>query len=368
MKLPPLWKVRRELDRICTAAWRGLRGALIEPPRQWLYDSTSAHKEHRVTGQQELGTRVAVFVVFQRDGLAKSLLLTMDHLAAEGWSVVVVSNGPLSDTDTALITQKAAMLLIRPNVGYDFGGYRAGLRLLQDCGHTPERLILMNDSVWFPLREGDDCLRRMEASGAAMAGHIFKTENKKGHDHLESHLLMLSSDALTHPAWKQFWDRFVMSDDRVTTIWRGEKGLSQALISAGLDVRGLMTRETLLQGLRALSDPDLRDVMAQVVHHRDDAQRHCAAISHGDGWRAAFLDWVEESLRNSRQHLISVTFVAPAMQLCGMGFVKKTSDRRFHLAREKVLGLAAQGHIAPMHPQVQLEILGAVDAQRHKTA
>lgn len=364
MILPPTWKLRRELARIGRAAGRRLRGALIEPPRQWAYDLGFVGKERITTGRAMLSERVAVLVLFQPKGLAGSVQLTLNHLVAEGWSVVVVSNAPLSVTDAAMVTDRAAILLERPNVGYDFGAYRAGLRLLARLEHWPERLILMNDSVWFPLRKDDDTLRRMEVSGSAMTGHIFKTESKKGHDHLESHLLMVSSEALTHPAWARFWDRFLMSDDRVTTIRRGEKGVSQALISAGLQVKGLIARDSLLACLRELTDPALRGVMADAVHHRTDAQVLCDALSLSDTWRDGFLDWVRGVLADSRQHLISVTFIAPAMLLCGMGFVKKTRDSRFHLARIKVLDLEAAGQIAPLDPQVRSEIAALIETQR----
>lgn len=360
MTLPPLWKVQRELERVRVGAWRWLRGAVVEPPRQWLYDRRTARHQRPVAGRGTLTGRVAVLVLFQPKGLAGSVQLTLDHLVAQGWSVLVVSNAPLSTRDAAMVTDRAALLLERPNVGYDFGGYRAGLRLLAHLGHRPERLILINDSTWFPLREGDDTLHRMEALGAAMAGQIFKTESKRGQDHLESHLLMFSPEALAHPVWARFWNGFVMSDDRVTTILRGEKGLSQALMSAGLRVVGLIGRESFLTCLDRLTDPDLRNVMADVVHHRPDAQAHCAALSQSDAWRADFLEWVNGVLANSRQHLVSVTFVAPAMQLCGMGFVKKTRDRRFHLARIKVLELEAAGRIVPLHPAVRAEIAAAV--------
>lgn len=363
MRPPPLWKLKRELKRIGSAVWRLIRGIFLEPPRQWFYDLMTTKKQRKINGCAELGSRVAIFVLFQPKGLMQSVQLTLDHLIAEGWSIVVVSNAPLDNRDSALVTNRAAILIVRPNIGYDFGGYRAGLRLLADIGHQPERLILMNDSVWFPLREDNETLRKIESLGAAMAGHIFKTEDKKGHDHLESHLLMLSSEALRHPAWVRFWDRFVMSDDRVTTIRRGEKGLSQALIAAGLNVEGLIDRDKFLNILRDLDDISLRRVMANIVHHRSDAQALCEALSRNDMWREDFLEWVAGALKNSRQHLISTTFIAAAMELCDMGFVKKTRDIRFHLARQKILYLETCSHITPLHPWVKAEIVKEMDKE-----
>jgi hypothetical protein len=359
MSLPPLWKVRRELGRAGDDLLRALRGALWEPPRQWLHDRRDAARVQ--PGDMTLTGSVAVLVLYQPRGLAASVRLTLDHLAAEGWSVLAVSNAPLGATDAALVTERAALLVERPNIGYDFGAYRAGLRALAGLGHQPERLILMNDSTWFPLREGDDSLRRMEALGADMAGQIFKTEEGRGRDHLESHLLMFSPAALAHPAFARFWAGYVMSDDRVTTIRRGEKGLSQSLMAAGLRVEGLIGRDSLLARLSGLDDDALRAVLGELVHHRDDARALCDGFAaQGEGWRAGFLGWVEAALANSRQHLVATTFVAPAMRLCAMGFVKKTRDRRFHLARARVLELEAAGRIAPLHPSVRAEIAAAV--------
>lgn len=219
----------------------------------------------------------------------------------------------------------------------------------------------MNDSTWFPLRDSDDSLRRMEALGADMAGQIYKTEDGRGRDHLESHLLMFSRAALTHPAFSRFWDGYVMSDDRVTTIRRGEKGLSQTLMAAGLRVEGLIGRERLLARLRGLDDEALRDVLAAVVHHREDARVLCDGFAvGGECWQAGFLSWVDRALANSRQHLVSTTFIEPAMRQCGMGFVKKSRDTRFQLARARVLEMEATGRIAPMHPAVRAEIAAAV--------
>ncbi|WP_157084251.1 rhamnan synthesis F family protein [Sediminimonas qiaohouensis] len=368
INLPPLWKIRREVRRIGSVPARGLRGALIEQPRQWVYDHRVEQLHRLHTGHGTLTERVAVLVLFQPNGVAPSVQLTLDHLAAEDWSVLVVSNAPLGKTDAAMLMERSALVLERPNVGYDFGGYRAGFRLLASIGHRPTRLILMNDSTWFPLREADDTLRRMEGLGAAMAGHIFKTEEGRGCDHLESHLLMFSPEALGHSALARFWRGYVMSDDRVATIWRGEKGLTQEMLRAGLEVEGLIDHDIFLARLRELDDVALLRVLKELTHHRTDAASQCAALAEaavqGENWRADFLNWVDGVLANSRQHLVSATFVAPAMRLCGMGFLKKTRDRRFHLARAKILEMEDAGRIEPLHPAVRAEIAAAVDGWR----
>ena len=267
MTLPPMWKVRRELWAIVTKSRMLYLRTVQDRLRKVVYDRTS-HRQITITnGDLPLTDRVAVFVVFQPKGLARSVLLTLEHLARSRYSVVVVSNGPLRPEDRAAVARSAATVLERPNVGYDFGGYRDGIRHLWSLGHDTSRLVLMNDSTWFPLRRDDDSLERMEALDADLAGHIFKTESeeKRAYDHMEAHLLMISRDFLRSDDFKRFWSSYRMSDERVTTIAIGEKAFSQLAIKAGRKVKSLLSREWLLSVLQGLDDRDLERVQRHTI-------------------------------------------------------------------------------------------------------
>ncbi|MCX8508565.1 MAG: hypothetical protein ORN49_06775 [Rhodobacteraceae bacterium] len=360
------WKMRRELLRIYFQAERVLMANLVEPVRQSVYDRAWPKQISLHEGARPLGNRVALYILYQPNGLLRSTLFTLDHLAQQGFDSVVVTNSPLSQEDRTAVGARAALIVERRNIGYDFCAYRDGLRVLKERGVTPERLILMNDSTWFPLREADDTLARMEAAGADMIGHVFKTESlqNRGLDHVESHLLMFSRRAITHPAFAGFWDGYRMSDNRVTTIARGEKRLTQSFLAGGLKAEGLLSADKILKTLDALDDAELLDVMGQIVHHREDARAYCASLRQRAvaslPWRADFLSWTERELSNSLQHLLSVTFIEPAMRLGGMGFVKKANEKRHHLARVKVLESVDKGRLPPLQKDVETEMRNMV--------
>lgn len=341
-------------------------GVWYDPPRRVLHDLTLPLRLKLRPGHLPFGDKLAVVVLFQPRGLARSTFFTLDHLVAQGYTPVVVSNAGIGPGDMDALARRVALTLMRPNAGYDFGAYRDGLRVLAERGVSARRLILMNDSTWFPLRDDDSTIARMEALGADFAGHIFKTESaeKRGLDHVESHLLMFSDIAQASDAFRNFWAGYVMSDTRTLTIARGEKRLTQTMLAAGLKVRTLLGREQLLEILGGLDDRALCQALEEVVHHREDAAAFCSdlrgAAMQGKAWRAAFLGWVDRELRSSRQHLLSVCFVAPAMRHGGLGFVKKAADRRHHLSRMRVLELEAAGAIAPLHADVRSEIHAAV--------
>lgn len=366
MKLPPAWKVRRELRRLKEQASDLLFPRFIDRLRQVWYDLVLSRNVSEVAGQLPLTDRVAVFVVFQPRGIALSTLLTLEHLADEGWSVLIVSNHALSDADRTRLAAQCGHIVERPNSGYDFGAYREGWRWLARHNHALDRLILMNDSTWFPLRRNDDSLQRMEALDVDLAGHIYKTEAEKDSslDHVESHLLMLGPRALRHPAIIDFWAKYVMSSDRRRTIDFGEKGIAQAAMTAGLSVQGLLGREKMTDLLGKLSDADLADALRALALHdpstRPLRDAWLEAAKMGKPWRNEFLAWVMKELSNSRQHLLSVTFIDPAVSYGGMGFLKKSAERRFQLARMALMRGIEAGRIAPIDPVVAMEVQAAI--------
>ncbi len=375
MRLPPAWKIKRELRRIFEKAREvvSLHPAnplrqLADRQRQRRYDRNLSRLLRETPGNRLLTSRVAVFVLFQPKGIARSTYLALDHLAQEQWSVLIISNAPLSKVDRSRLAQNSGHVIERPNTGYDFGAYREGWRWLHRRSHPLDRLILMNDSTWFPLRMQDDSLRRMEALNADLAGHIFKTERTedKGHDHLESHLLMFSQGALVNPAIHRFWSDYVMSEYKPRTILLGEKGLSQAALKDGLIVLGLLGRERIVGLLSQLSNEDLLDALNNLALRSETGKQQRAvwqgAADTGQPWRDSFLDWTSTQLSNSRQHLVSATFIDPANRYGNMGFLKKSNYEVFQLARLALVRSIAADRIPPMDPVVANEVQAAIES------
>ncbi|MFN4129330.1 MAG: rhamnan synthesis F family protein [Paracoccaceae bacterium] len=370
MKLPPAWKVKRELWRVKEQVQRNLESLFVERMRQFFYDRAVTRLVRETPGMLPITSRVAVFVIFQPHGLAPSILFTLEHLAKENWSVLVVSNAPLALADRDRLVPACSYLLERPNIGYDFGAYREGWRWLDRRKMGSERRILMNDSTWFPLRSDDDTLRRMEAGAADLAGHVFKTEvsSDPRHDHVESHLLMFSRQAITSPEIMNFWSSYRMSNSKAMTIWRGEKGITATALSAGLKVKGQLDREQIISLLSIMSDADLLGVAEDLVLHNQAGRIFREEIlkrSQNDLlWRDDFILWVDGELANSRQHLVSAAFIVAAMVFGRMGFIKKSSEMRFNLARIAVMKAAEEGKVPPLDPCIADEIAAAIASWR----
>ena len=366
MSLPPVWKIKRELRRIAKQA--AVAHARLSEPflrrqhRRWLVNTAKP-----INGAMALGDKVAIFVLFQPKGIAQSTFFTCDHLVAQGYSPFIVANAPLSERDRAAFLTRSALLIERPNFGYDFGAYQDGIYLLGQLGYRANRLIVMNDSTWFPVWENDTSITRMEASGDGLVGHIFKTEEneKGGQNHIESHFLIFSGETVQSDAFESFWINLESSNQRTTTIARGEKQLTQTMLVNGIAATGLLSRAATLEMLAQLAPIELRNMAEVVVPYGTE---NCAVLSDIlDRWEidatAAqdFLNWVHHSLSNTSANGLSTAFVKFSMQYGRLGFVKKANDIWFHNARRDVLQMEADGLIPPLHPAVRTEMLAMVE-------
>ncbi len=368
MSLPPFWKVKREVRRIRDQLLRAVAD-FYEQPMRFLHNRWLVTKARPLTGKLTLGNKVAILVVYQPKGIAQSLFLTCDHLIEQGYSPFILCNAPLSVEDRNALLARAALLLERPNFGYDFGAYQDGIRLLQRSGCKPDRLILMNDSTWFPLRVGDTAIARMEASGAAFTGHILRNEPdiRRGRDHIESHLLMFDKTALESEAFTKFWAKFEMTSNRVKTILTGEKSISDALSNSGFPLRALISRDQLLDCMANASFDKLKKILTETtfnpININDNLPYLISIAVDSPEWREKVLNHCRD-LFIRLSPIFSTTFVYGTMTELGLGFIKKSNEECFHLTRKRVLELEAADEIRPFHPIIRKELILSVENWR----
>ena len=360
-------KLRRELGRLGSKIKRVYARRFSEPRRQRAHDLQRAQRLRVFPGQQAFHQKLAIFVLYQPGGLASSVLFTLRHLESCCYATDVIINGHIDENDLRRLEPLSRRTILRPNIGYDFGAYRDAILTLFDEGIRPDHILLLNDSTWFPLRDGDRSIARMEALGVDLAGQVLKTElaSRPRHDHLEAHCLLVSGSLFFSPAFRRFWRDYIMSDDRTSTVEAGEKGLTQSMLRSGHSLDALLTKECFLAMLRSQDDATFDELLTRLVLHRDDARAQWQEIlqTPHPRRRADALNWIDHALSNSRQHLLSATFIEPAMRLGALPFVKKTSDHRYHLARQQVLSAEKDARIPPLAPDVRAEISARVETQ-----
>lgn len=245
--------IRRTLAWLSFKFWR-LRveaGALLS-----FYLAFLRRRSHIVSAWTNpaipLGPRVAVFVHFDARGQVRPYVQAyLAALHASGYAIAFVSNaGRLRAADEALIRPLCHAVIIRRNVGYDFGAMREGIAFLGLPKAETEHLLIANDSVYGPLRPLPDILSRVDFTQADFWG---ATESWQNRYHLQSFFLLAGRKALESEAWHRFWARVRPVGSKHYVVTRYEVGLTQRLINAGLSCAALWPYETLVETV----DPEL---------------------------------------------------------------------------------------------------------------
>ncbi|WP_299164819.1 rhamnan synthesis F family protein [uncultured Tateyamaria sp.] len=286
----PFWKIQRELSRF----GRQLAAAPGNIWRYWterpFYDMVTARQIRVSDGGIPPSDNVALFLIFPADGILKSHLHSLRWLTDNGYAPLVISNVPLTDTDRATLHDHAWRILERPNVGYDFGGYRDGILSLADRLPSLKRLVIVNDSAWFPMPGTDGWLSEAETSGydvvsASFHWGIARVDTEDFRDirwefstddrnfHYGSFALSVGANVLRDPAFLGFWKRYRLTGDKSKTVRRGETGFSQWILRSGYSHTATLDLTTLDTDLAAMPDDQVIDLAQNLILHEDMLMR-----------------------------------------------------------------------------------------------
>ncbi len=261
------------------------------------YDLVLARRKRVQRGSIGDATRVVIYLIYPKQGLVDSHFRALNYFLEHGYAPVVVSNVFLSQEDRERLQGCANHLIERPNYGYDFGGYRDGILFLRERLHTLDRLVLMNDSVWFPVAQAKDWLSTAENMGHDVVGaasnyFVGPEEMSKGEDlpgswrydtrhprfHYCSFALSFGPAVLRDKGFMGFWERFKLSSDKVETVRRGEVGLGQWVVHSGHSHSCTLDLSRFDVDLDQLDDARLREVAENLIIPEDPALRAQKAL------------------------------------------------------------------------------------------
>lgn len=340
------WKLKREAKRFGQQL-RAIPEAFWEPIAKAQHDKTVKNGLPTYAGDVDFGPKVALVLMYQPDGLRPSMVHMCKHLKDRGFSVQIISNSPVTPDIHTALKPYVWHIVERPNFGYDFGGYRDGLRLLHlhHGSNEIESLLMLNDSIWYPVRENDDLIEQLEALDADIAGTNLRQRGNARF--LESYLYLIRGSALRHDAFRRYWNNLKITSNKYKVIRRGERGFSTAMQAAGLTLRGLYDTNDLLSRLDQQSDDFLRKTLLYSTHSRASDQACCDALLAAEAnntWRREVMAHVRESLTKDQ---IYSAFPYASQNLHNYAILKKSRDRISRMWREAVIKAVDAGDLPP---------------------
>jgi len=185
--------------------------------------------------------RALILAHHDRDGMVddhvvqslRAYRVVVDHLV-----VVSTSARVLPDSAASLVDR----FISRPNEGYDFCSWRAGLEGLGGASAF-DVLLCVNDSVYGPLFDLGPALADSRLADADFGGMCLSTQDPAGgsapRPHLQSWFLIFRRPVLESDAFRVFWEGVVPLDRKCDIVERYEIGLSEQLVEAGFHVGAL---------------------------------------------------------------------------------------------------------------------------------
>lgn len=232
--------------------------------RRRRYDIERAQNVTVLEGQCGPQREMAVVLLFQPDGLLDSSLLTLTELNALGIGCVVVSNAPLSLDDRNALLQHSYLVIERPNVGYDFGGYREGVLTLMARKLPIDALYLMNDSIWFPVHDAKDTIAACRATSADLYGlHMSTVSRHKSRSYVQSYFLRFSHKILSSKSFMRYWEKLHLIDNKSTVVRYHEWHLAQYFIKRGFSIDALVHSRDLISTIMNITDADEMRLMLE---------------------------------------------------------------------------------------------------------
>ncbi|MDZ4308961.1 MAG: rhamnan synthesis F family protein [Cypionkella sp.] len=329
--MPPLWVVKRELRRTLDQVKFPFLMASA-PVLRMMHDRSKSRTSRITPGAQVRGPKVVVFLLYQPKGLLPSTFETCRHLAAKGFSCLIVSNAALSDEDRVALAPYCFQMLERRNFGYDFGGYRDGILHLLETPEPIERLLVLNDSVWFPTLASEDFLDHVLTQPTDIYGAILTQPKRRGKPaHLQSYAFSFKGKIVQSPNFLKYWRELSISSNRKWTISQCECKMTSYFSNLGFSVGARWSSDQFFTSLIDLNDDKLAALLqlnADLKEGRDKVVSPILARRNEPDWRAAALAYAHSTdFRNFLQ-------LHPALQeAMNFPFVKKSFEQRFCMHR-----------------------------------
>lgn len=178
---------------------------------------------------------ICIYSHFDNDNAVQEYVLeAIKRINDDGFGVIFVTTSKkINDEDIEKIKKYCLSIIIRENIGYDFGSYKAGFEYVVNSNIKYSKILFTNDSVYGPfcsLKKQIELLKKYDIVGV--------TDSFDTHYHLQSYFLLFGEIASNSKEFRSFWDsvEYIPNDNsnfKNLIIQKYEIGGSQSFISKG---------------------------------------------------------------------------------------------------------------------------------------
>lgn len=357
------WKVKRELRRLGHQLI-SISILPFEPFFKWRHDKNFYQNTRFTGGLTAPLPKVAIYLIYQPRGILDSTIETCAHLVTKGYAVLLVSNAPVTEIDKQRLLPYVWRIAERSNYGYDFGGYRDGIRILTDAKIDLDSLIMLNDSIWWPLFDNDYIIDDLESSGCDFGG-IILNHAKQGNrivPVIESFFFLMNQKVFNSPQFLNFWKNYKLINSKHHAVHRGERKFTGEISTGGFSIFGIVSKNRILEKIDEWDAEKIAKTLKYAIYGdlRNQDNPKLEHLNNLDINLSA-----EDALNELKKIIDHRNFHTPIstslIENFGATIMKKSAGKSntdiFHIARSKVLAASAAGDLPPLRPAVLKEML-----------
>ena len=192
-----------------------------------------------------MNKRLGIYVHFDKKGaVGEYVVHCLKGLQELVSDILVVVNGELSDEGRCALQVLGVDILVRENVGFDFGGWKEGIKYYgYDKISNYDELILTNNSYYGPIYPFSEMWNKMDNIECDFWGinkhcKIETKLHKNGPtrqlaEHIQSYWLVFKKQILASLVFKSYWEKLPTYNNMEDAITCGEVGLSTFFESQG---------------------------------------------------------------------------------------------------------------------------------------
>lgn len=357
----------RRLLREVIRVGRQLRFIAVAPGyllQKWEHDRNWDERVTFTNGSRPLTSKAFVIVLFQPRGVSATTIETCTTLANNGYAVVAISNCPISDADSRSLATACWKYGSRPNYGYDAGAYRDAVKLLETHGGAFEEVLMMNDSIMFPLGGDIKVLEDLRHLPDGFGGLVLKTKAKGAR--------------AKRPLWDDFVEAYfyrcrgplLQPNGLFWRVWRsllltpGRVDLKEGLVSYILAFRGyplvtVASRAMFMDRIKQSSCPFLFKTLRYGAYGDEHLTQQGAQLiedwngAEDDEWKIRTISHIEETVNMQQFHY---SFIYASYRFFGLSYFKKSKGNTLGQTVKAYLAAVDAGDLPPPTPLQRREL------------
>lgn len=185
--------------------------------------------------------RLCIFLIYDYDKVVDEYIgIVLDELRKSAEHLVIVCNFDKIRSGEEYLEGRYDQIFFRDNTGYDAGAYKDVLDNLitWEKAYEYDELLLTNDTYIAPLYPFEEMFDKMSRSQCDFWGITRhpKGEFKDGRQypsHIQSYFLNFKRKVFHSKEFRDYWDAYKSSNDKMNTIYSFELGINIFLAENG---------------------------------------------------------------------------------------------------------------------------------------